>query len=173
MDDEQQSLVDRAVRRLSASAPEPGRTRAALPAIDWRFALALTALIALGPLLTVVGAGLLERDARADAARLRAQAAPVTDAAKADRAARGLLRATVSEAPVALWLDRAARALPDEARISRMARSSEGRMEIDVIAPDPDPVRAAMRRDPAFTRFREAGQRRAGGAVLISYRQAR
>ncbi|MCP3731956.1 hypothetical protein M9978_16140 [Sphingomonas sp. MG17] len=171
MDDERDSsLIDRAVQRLSP--PATPRAAPVLPKIDWRFATALAALIALGPLLTIVGAGLLERSAQAEAGRLRTRAAPQINALAADREARDLLRAAVREAPVAVWLDRAAQALPADARISRMARTADGRFEIDVTAPDPDLLRGAIRRNPAFAGFRETGQRRAGAMILITYRRA-
>lgn len=169
MDEQRASLIDRAVRRLSAADPAPPAPPR--PAIDWRFASALGGLIALGPLLTIVGAGMLERDARAAAARLLARAAPRIQAAAADRAARDMLRAAADEAPMAVWLDRAAAALPMEARLVRMGRAADGRQAFDVLAPDPDPVRNAIRRDPAFAGFREHGQRRAGAMILISYRR--
>lgn len=173
MDEEQASLIDRAVRRLSPPerVPEMPVARPLLPPIEWRVAAALAALVALGPLLTIVGADVLERGVRAEQARLRAQAAPRIAAVAADRDARALLRAAVREAPVTVWLDRAAAVLPGDARVSRMSRDVDGAVKIDVTAPDPDLVRGAMRRDPHFARFRETGQRRAGAMILISYRR--
>lgn len=174
MDGEQESLVDRAVRRLKVRSgePAPQPVQSAWRGIEWRIAAAIAVLIALGPLLTIMTARLLEHQAGAEAAALRAKAAPRTDAIAADRMARDLLRAVVREAPVAVWLDRAATVLPDDARIARMARAADGRLEIDIMAPDPDQVRGAMRRDAVFAGFRETGQRRAGAMILVTYRRA-
>lgn len=177
MDEKQQSLVDRAVRRLSPSAKvaDPDGSppvERAMPAIDWRIAAALAALIALGPLLTIVGAQLLSGRASAEAAALRRQAAPQVQQGSADRAARGLLRDAVRDAPLAVWLDRTARVLPADARVVGMTRSAGGRIELEVLAPDPDQMRGALRADPAFAGFRETGQRRAGAMILITYRRA-
>lgn len=171
MDEQQASLIDRAVQRLSSAGQT--RARRAVPAIDWRFAMALAALIALGPLLTIVAAGVLERSVRAETAQLARQAASKVDAAAADRAARDLLRSAVREVPVAVWLDRAAVALPGDARLSRMVRRADGGMTFDVTAPDPDLVRAALRRDPRFAGFRETAQRRAGAMILVTYERDR
>jgi hypothetical protein len=45
-------------------------------------------------------------------------------------------------------------------------------MEIEITAPDPDLLRAAMRRDPALAAFRETGQRRAGAMIAVTMRRA-
>ncbi|ODP39494.1 hypothetical protein BFL28_10095 [Sphingomonas turrisvirgatae] len=143
-----------------------------MPAIDWRWAAALIGLIALGPVLTIGGAKMLERDALATAARVQAEAAPRIAAAAQDHDARELLRAAVRRPTASVWLDRVAAALPAEARVARMTQAADGAVELEITAPDPDPVRTALRRDPAFAGFREAGQRRAGALILIRYRRA-
>lgn len=170
MDEEQQSLIDRMAARLSPASAKPVVVRPR-PAIDLRFGIALAASIALGPLSTIVAATLLAQDAWRDAARLQAVAAPRTAAVEADRAARTLLADAVAQPGVSTWIDRAAQALPDDARVSRIARKAGGTYELDVVAPDPDLVRQVLRRTPAFAGFREIGQQRAGAMILIRYRR--
>lgn len=173
MDAGERSLIDRAMARVPSVRRDASR-RWRLAAIDGRFALAIAALIALGPLATIVAAGVVERSVRAETRALGAAAAPRLRAGQADRAARARLRRAVTAPPVAIWLDRAARALPGDARVSRVARLPDGTIELDVTAPDPDSLRAAIRRDPAMAGFREVAQRRAGAMILVRWRaQAR
>lgn len=167
--DERDSLADRMAQRFAARSPAP------LPArkpVNWRLAAGLAALIALGPLVTIVGAGVLERSAAADAARLTAQAAPRSKAQARERAAREALRAAARDAGVAVWLDRVAAAIPADARVARMAKAADGAIELEITAPDPDLLRGALRRDPALAGFRETGQRRAGAMIAVTLRRA-
>lgn len=164
------SLADRMARRLTvresrASRPEGSR-------LDWRRAGGVAALIALGPLLTIVGAGLVERNVQAEAARLTAQAAPRLKAEAREREARAALRGAVRDAGVAVWMDRLATAIPADARVARMNKAADGAMEVEITAPDPDLLRTALRRDPALTGFRETGQRRAGAMIAVTLRRA-
>lgn len=173
MDAGERSLIDRAMTRVP-SVPRAALRRWQSAAIDGRFALAIAALIALGPLATIVGSGVIERTVRAETRALGVAAAPRLRAEQADRAARTRLRRAVRAVPVAIWLDRAARILPGDARVSRVARLPDGTIELDVTAPDPDSLRAAIRRDPAMAGFREVVQRRAGAMILVRWRaQAR
>jgi hypothetical protein len=164
------SLADRMAQRLAAREPRAPRPEGVR--VDWRLAASLAALIALGPLVTIVGAGLLERNARAEAARLGAQAAPRLKAEAQARDARTALRGAVRDAGVAVWLDRLAAAIPADARVARMARAADGAIEIEITAPDPDLLRTALRRDPALTGFRETGQRRAGAMIAVTLRRS-
>lgn len=164
------SLADRMAQRLSAREPRAPRPEGVR--VDWRLAASLAALIALGPLVTIVGAGLLERNARAETARLGAQAAPRLKAEAQARDARTALRGAVRDAGVAVWLDRLAAAIPADARVARMARAADGAIEIEITASDPDLLRTALRRDPALTGFRETGQRRAGAMIAVTLRRS-
>ena len=169
MDEMRDSLADRMAQHFAARAP-----RAPRPAgepLDWRLAAGLAALIALGPLVTIVGAGLIERSARAEAAALTAQAAPRLKAEAQARNARAVLRETVRDAGVAVWFDRLAAVIPADARVARMGKAADGAMEIEITAPDPDLLRAALRRDPALAGFRETGQRRAGAMIAVTLRR--
>ena len=166
----QDSLADRMAQRFAAwtpRAPRPAGDR-----VNWRLAVALAALIALGPLATIVGAGLIERAARAEAVRLSAQAAPRIKAETQAREARAALRSAVRDAGVAVWLDRLAAAIPADARLARMGKAADGAIEIEITAPDPDLLRTALRRDPALTGFRETGQRRAGAMIAVTLRRS-
>lgn len=168
--DTQDSLADRMAQRLAAR--EPRAPRPANGPVDWRLAAGLAALIALGPLATIVGAGLIEHNARTEAARLNAQMAPRLKAEARVRAARDMLRNATRDAGAAVWLDRVAAAIPGDARVARMGKAADGSMEIEVTAPDPDVLRAALRRDPALAGFRETGQRRAGAMIAVTLRRA-
>lgn len=161
------SLADRMAQRFTARAPRPEGGR-----VDWRLAAGLTALIALGPLVTTMGAGMLERSAQAEANALTVQAAPRLKAEAQARDARTTLRGAVRDAGVAVWLDRLAAAIPADARVARMGKAADGAIEIEITAPDPDLLRAAMRRDPALAGFREIGQRRAGAMIAVTLRRA-
>jgi hypothetical protein len=164
------SLAARMAQRLAAREPraEGGTERTR---VDWRLAAGLTALIALGPLATIVGAGLIEGRAQAEAARLTAQAAPRLKAEAQARDARAALRGAVRDAGAAVWMDRLAVAIPADARIARMDKAADGAIEIEITAPDPDLLRAALRRDPALAGFRETGQRRAGAMIAVTLRR--
>ncbi len=164
------SLADRMARRLIAREPRAPRPEGSR--VDWRRAGALAALIALGPLLTIVGAGVIERNAQAEAARLTVQAEPRLQAEAREREARAALRGAVRDAGAAVWMDRLAAAIPADARVARMNRAADGAMEIEITAPDPDLLRAALRRDPALAGFRETGQRRAGAMIAVILRRA-
>lgn len=174
MDEPPPSLVERMTARLSgsATAAKRGEARPVRPqsVIRWSFALRLALLIAAGPVLTIVGARWLEARAQAEATRLRASIAPRIEAAARSQAARDMLRNVVRQPAFAVTLDRLASVLPQEARVARMARNLDGVTTIEITAPDPDQVRAALRRDPVFGGFREVGQRRAGSMMLVSYR---
>ncbi|WP_343521020.1 hypothetical protein [Sphingomonas sp.] len=165
------SLADRMAQRFAAAAP-PVAPRARGP-VNWRLAAALTSLIALGPLATIVGSGLLERAARTEAARLTAQAAPRLKVEARGQAARAALRGAVRDAGVAVWLDRVAAAIPADARVARMARAADGAFELEISTPDPDLLRGALRGDPALAGFRETGQRRAGATIAVTLRYAK
>lgn len=170
MDEERQSLADRMAQRFAAGAARP--PLAVAGPVNWRFAAALAGVIALAPLTTILGAGLLERGARAEAARLRAQAAPRLATEARAEAARDALRSAARDAGIPAWLDRVAAAIPADARVARMARAADGAMELDISTPDPDLLRGALRRDRALAGFRETGQRRAGAMILVTLRRA-
>lgn len=167
MDDETQGLIQRATRQLGEAPASAIRPRGS---IDWRIAGALGALIALGPLLTIGGAGVLASRAQQNAARIEAGLAARMTAEAQGRSARATFRQAVRGAPAALWMDRIARVLPADARVAAMARSSSGEFEVQISTPDPDQLRSALRRDPAFAALRETGQRRAGAMMLVTMR---
>ena len=166
--DSQDSLADRMAQRFAAGSKQP---RPALGPVDWRLAGALAAVIALGPLATIVGANMLERHAQAETARLSAQAAPRIKAEAGRKAAREALRMAARDAGVAVWLDRVASAIPAESRVARMTRTAAGVIELEISTPDPDLLRGALRRDPALASFRETGQRRAGAMIAVTLRR--
>lgn len=157
------SLTDRLARRAARAA----RTWPELAVPDMRLALALAGLVALGPLLTIMGAQLLhgsvEADNRSLANQLRARDAPQAKQA----AAAAELRNATRQAPFAATLDRIARALPDDARLVSAARGADGRMLIEISASDPDLLRGALRRNVLLASLRESGQRRTQDARVV------
>ncbi|MEG3179679.1 hypothetical protein [Sphingomonas sp. LT1P40] len=169
MTDERDSLIDRAARRLAVA--DVRAPRAAWAGVDWRFAAALAGVIALGPLATIVGAGVLERSVRAEAVRLETAASPRMKVEARERAAREMLRTAARDATVAVWLDRVAAALPSDVRVVGMAKLADGGMALEVSTPDPDLLRGRLRRNPALAGLRETGQRRSGAMIVVTLRQ--
>lgn len=165
-----QSLLDSIARRGSAVRP----VRLSIPAIDLRFAMALAALIALGPLLTIAGAGWMRAGVVQDTEALRAQGRARLDAEGARQRAALLFRDAVRRPTLSVTLDRIARVLPDDARLASAAREADGALRVEIAASDPDPLRAALRRDPLFAAMRESGQRRTeDGRVVVTMRTQR
>lgn len=126
-------------------------------------------LIAAGPLLTIAGAKLLAAQERGAAAQLAAEAAPRIEAARAAEAARSQIDSVLRRMTLGATLEALARTLPADATLVRAARSIEGVLEIDVAAADPDRLRAALRRAPAFARLRNTGQREADGRMIVTF----
>ena len=150
------SLTDRLVRRTAHVA----RAWPTLAVADVRLAAALAGLVALGPLVTIVGAQVLRAGVEADN-RALARQLQTRDAPQAARgAAAAVLRDATRQPPFAATLDRLARALPDDARLVSAARGSDGRLLVEISASDPDQLRGALRRDLLLAALRESGQRR-------------
>lgn len=157
------SLTDRLVRRTVHAA----RARPTLAAADIRLALALAGLVALGPLVTIVGAHMLRAGVAADN-RALADQVRTRDAPQAARAAAAaVLRDATRQPALAATLDRLARALPDDARLVSAVRESDGRLVIEISASDPDLLRGALRRDSLLASLRESGQRRTQDARVV------
>lgn len=157
------SLTDRLLRRTVHAA----RARPTLAVADIRLALALAGLVALGPLLTIVGAHMLRAGAAADN-RALANQVRTRDAPQAARAAAAaVLRDATRQPALAATLDRLARALPDDARLVSAVRESDGRLVIEISASDPDLLRGALRRDSLLASLRESGQRRTQDARVV------
>lgn len=157
------SLTDRLVRRTARAA----RARPTLAVADIRLALALAGLVALGPLLTIVGAHMLRAGVAADN-RTLANQVRTRDAPQAARAAAAaVLRDATRQPALAATLDRLARALPDDARLVSAVRESDGRLVIEISASDPDLLRGALRRDSLLASLRESGQRRTQDARVV------
>jgi hypothetical protein len=171
------SLFDRlsaAVRRglrhiRTRPAVRPAREPAR--AGEWRIAAGIAALIAAGPLATMLGAQLLADSARAEVAALRSQAAPRLAAAKAYARDRVELAALLRRPGVGTTFEALARALPDDAVLTRAGRGRDGALEAEVATPDPDKLRASLRREPALARLHDAGQRRGDQAMLVVLRE--
>lgn len=163
MSDPRNSLTD----RLAQYAARAARLRPALAVRDVKWAVALAAIVALGPLLTIVGANMLragvEHDNRVAEHQLRSQLAPQA----AQRESAAVLRDAVRQPALTATLERLARALPEDARLVSAARTTDGRVEIEVSAADPDQLRGALRRDAALAAMRETGQRRTQDARVV------
>lgn len=161
------SLSDRVARGVARAA----RKRPAIAARDLSLVAALAGIIALGPLITIVGANLLsarvEADNRAREAMLQTRRAPQA----ARREAATALHSAIRQPGLVATLERLAHVLPDDARLVMAARGSDGRLEVEIAANDPDLLRAALRRDPVLGAMRETGQRRTQDArVIVTWR---
>ena len=138
---------------------------------DWWVAAGLAALIAAGPLVTTVGAWLIAGGLRGEVAQLQEQAAPraaATQAAARDRAA---LVGMIKGPGLGAVAEALARALPADAVLLRAERGAKGLLELDISAPDPDKLRAAIRAEPALAGLRDAGQQRGDLMMTVSFRE--
>ncbi len=138
-----------------------------MPAADIRFAAALAGAIALGPLLTIAAAGAVRESVERERAELKAKVEARFADERARSAAAALLRSAVRGAPLAVTLDRIARALPADARLVSGARDAGNGLRIEVATSDPDRLRGMLRRDPLFAAMREIGQRRTADARVV------
>ncbi|MEI9851845.1 MAG: hypothetical protein WDN24_14570 [Sphingomonas sp.] len=68
-------------------------------------------------------------------------------------------------------LDALARALPPEASLIRAGRDAQGLLTVEVAAPDPDQLRAAIRRDPLLAALRDTGQRQQEATMIVTMRE--
>lgn len=163
----------------SLAARLHGAVRAALTRLravelgdgQWRIAAALAALIATGPIVTIVGATLLAGSVEAQVQHLREQAAPRDAAAQAAARERAALVALLRQPGLGASVEALARALPADAALVRVERNAAGLLEVDLTAPDPDRLRAALHREPALARLRDVGQRQGEQAMTISLRE--
>ena len=149
--------------RLAASLRGPAGAR--------ELAAAVAVLIALGPLATIAGAKLLTAQARGEAARLQSEQAPRLAADLAAERARIEMASALRRPSAASTLDALARGLPADATLVSAARTAQGVLEVEVTTPDPDALRATLRRDPALTGLRDMSQRQAETAMIVSLRQ--
>ena len=164
-----QPLQPSLVQRLSAGlrprvTGEPGSARSAV---------LVAMLIAAGPLLTIGGARLLAGQNRAEAARLEARLAQRLAAAEAAVAARREMAAAIGRPTLAATVDTLARVLPRDATLVRAERSREGKLVLEAATTDPDALRAALRRAPAFAGLRNVGQRQSDAALIVTFESGR
>ena len=142
-----------------------------LPRGGWGMAAALGALIAAGPLLTLTGANMLAAHEKRASAALQNQLAPRLRAEEAARAARTALANAAGRASPGEVLELLAGVLPAEAALTRIERTADGGLELDVAGGDPDGLRTAIRRAPEFAGMRNTSQRRTDAAMIVSMRE--
>lgn len=162
--------------RLAASARGWAAALRDRPAVaaerrDWIIAAGVAALLAAGPLATIVGAKWIAGNAKAETARLNEQLAPRIAAAKAATGERAELIALLRRPGLGQVADALARALPPEASVLRIERNHAGLLEVEVSTPDPDRIRAAIRREPALAGLRDAGQRQVDVMMVVTFRE--
>lgn len=158
----------RAVAKRSIP-PGEGPTTAQGAATD-RTGLVVALLLVGAPVFTWAGAALMARSAWNDAGRLDEQAAPVLRARRDADAARRILSDAWQRPGVGSVVERLAVALPPDTSILRLERDRRGELALEVATPDPDPVAAALRRDPALTNLRTVEQTRGDGAMRVVLR---
>lgn len=134
---------------------------------EGRVAMVVALLLLAGPLLTIGGARLLAERQRTTATRIEAEAAPRIAAAEAAIEARSQLGAILGRRTLGATVEALARALPADATLVRAERNAQGRLALEIATADPDRLRAALRRAPAFTRLRNTGQRQADAAMIV------
>ncbi|KQN19240.1 hypothetical protein ASE86_12010 [Sphingomonas sp. Leaf33] len=153
------------------------RLKAALAHIDGghdrRAGLSVAILLAAAPALTWAGARWTEARVRRDIAAIERTAAPRLATVSAVRQARKELAAILDTPGVAATLDGLATALPTGASLRWVGRAADHRLAVEVAAPDPDRLRAALRRAPQTARLRDTGQRRGDGAMLVALEEAK
>jgi hypothetical protein len=154
----QLSLVQ---RLLAGSASEHARWP------EGRVAIAVALLIVAGPLLTIGGARILSERHRVATARIEAEVAPRIAANAAAAEARSQLSAILRRRTLGATVEALARALPADATLVHAERNAQGRLALEIATADPDRLRAALRRVPAFTRLRNTGQRQADAAMIV------
>lgn len=138
---------------------------------DWIVAGVLALLIAAGPLLTIVAGSLAASGVRAEVARLQEQAAPRAAAARTAEQDRAVLVALLKRPGLGATIEALARAMPADAVLIRAERNRQGLLEIDIAAPDPDRLRAAIRAEPALARLRNVGQQQNEATMTVSFRE--
>jgi len=155
------SLFDRA---LGAARRERTPTPAPAPRapIDRASLLLATAILAT-PLLTWAGAAYLTTRAQDEGAAIARRAAPQVAGQATAQRARALLTPAWRSPTLGTTLESIARALPSDAALLRAERDGAGNLSIEVAAPDPDRVVAALRRDPVLAGLRATAQARADG----------
>jgi hypothetical protein len=129
-------------------------------------------LLALGPAVIWGGASLLAARARSQAATVTREAGDQLAARRQEDAARATLAPLVARPGVVATLGAYARALPQDARLVSVEVGRDGVQRATVLAPDPDALRQALRRDAATRSLREAGQRTGDGGMIVSLEKA-
>lgn len=139
------SLFDRAVdaARRDRSAPPPPATRPPRPSIDRASVLLAIAILAT-PLLTWAGAAILTARAQKEGRVIARRAAPQIAEQAASQRARLLLQQSWRLPTLGAMLEDTARDLPKDAALLRVERDGAGNLSMEVVAPDPDRVVAAL-----------------------------
>ncbi len=141
----------------------------ARPPHGWRVAALAGLLIAAGPMALWIGASLSVASVEAQNAKLRALLAPRFSSEKRDRVARDDLANMVARPVPGSVLEALARALPTDAGLVRVGMTAQGLIEIEANAPDPDRLRAALRREMMFKALRVTGQARGDGTMIVTF----
>ena len=145
--------------------------RPALKASERRPLLLAAVLVAIAPVLTLVGAELLIAQNEAAIARLEAELAPKREAARLARE-REQLRAglaTLPALPLSTLLDDVAANLPQSAHLQSAQRQGRS-VTLEIEAADPDTVRDGFSAGEVTAKLREVDQSRSPtGQATIRY----
>lgn len=152
-------------------AKSPPRAEQRTP-ID-RVGAAVALMLIAAPLAVWIDAAWLTQRARTATETLSRQAAPIA-AARADATrARQQLGTAWTQPTTGTTIEAIARALPADAALLRVERRTTGLLSIEVAAPDPDRVSAALRRDPALAGLRAVSQTPGDGGMRVTLEQPR
>lgn len=139
------SLFDRAVdaARRERPAPPPPAPGSPRPPLD-RAAMLLAAAILATPLLTWGGAAILTARVQEEGRAIARRAAPQVAEQAAAQRSRVLLQQAWRLPTLGTTLEDTARDLPKDAALLRVERDGAGKLSMEVVAPDPDRVVAAL-----------------------------
>lgn len=128
----------------------------------------MAVMIVAMPVATWIGATRIAARDRAATARIVATAAPI-EAARAEHDRARMLLAAAWRGPTAgTVVEALAGSLPVEAALLRVDRTPTGALSVEVAAPDPDRLMAALRREPALTALHATGQVQGDGAMRVT-----
>ncbi len=128
----------------------------------------MAVMIVAMPVATWIGATRIAARDRAATAQIVATAAPIEAARAEHDRARMLLAAAWRKPTAGTVVEALAHSLPVETALLRVDRTPTGALSVEVAAPDPDRLMAALRREPALSALHATGQVQGDGAMRVT-----